>query len=375
MLFREIIGHEGIKRHLIESFRAERTAHAQLFVGAEGSGHLALALAYAQYLQCENPQGEDACGACPSCTKARKNIHPDIHFSYPTIGTGKLSTDYIKEWRELLAQNAYPSLQQWLQMLGADNQQGNINKNECVDIVKKLSLKAVEGRYKILILWMPELLGKEGNRLLKLIEEPEEDTVFILVAESSEKIINTILSRCQLVQIPRLPDDAILAYLQKNSRLDEEQSLALTYLADGNLTKALQLAQDSSQNRAYNEIWKTWLHSLLTGDGKDWVNWVEDISGTKSDNRLGRKEQILFLHYGLHFLRELVAFKVHNNINLLRLAKHEQPLIQQLKPLKFGIFQSMQQLIDDTIFFIERNAAPKPLFLDLCIKVNQLLKP
>ncbi len=370
MLFQNIIAQSAAKKHLIESFRAHRTAHAQLFIGAEGSGHLALALAYAQYLQCENSTPQDACGRCSACIKAQKNIHPDIHFSYPTIGTGKLSTDFIVEWREMLSQTPYPSLQQWLQKIGAENQQGNINKNECVDIVKKLSLKAAEGRYKILILWMPELLGKEGNRLLKLIEEPEEDTVFILVAESSEKIINTILSRCQHVQIPRLSDDDILGYLEQQLNLPNEQALTLTYLSDGNLTKAITLAEDSAQRTPFSQIWRRWFNFILADDGRAWVEWVEEIAGASSANKMGRKEQVLFLQYGLHFLRELVAFKVHNNPNLLRLTPDEQPLLQQLKPHKFGVFQQIQQLIDDAIFFIERNAAPKPLFLDLCIKIR-----
>ena len=374
MLFQDIVSDKAIVEHLIQSYKAGRTAHAQLFLGAQGSGNLALAFAYAQYLQCLQPTAFDACGVCNACQKAQKFIHPDIHFTYPTIGTGKVSTDFIKEWRAFVQENPYPSLEDWLQYLGAENQQGNINKNECVDIVRKLSLKAVEGKFKIQIIWMPELLGKEGNRLLKLIEEPEEDTVFILVAEQAEKIINTILSRCQLVKIPRYTDDQILGYLQNQQQILPQQAMTIAYMADGNLNKAWHMAKEQTNSADFAAIWAKCLDLILQGNGSQWVNWVEEIAGTKSSDKLGRKEQVTFLQYALFFIREVVAFKVHKNLDLLRLAQPQHALVQRIEKLKFGVFQQLQILIDDTIFAIERNAAPKPLFLDFCIQANRLIR-
>ncbi len=373
MLFSQVIGQDKVKQHLTESVRTGRTAHAQLFIGGEGSGHLALALAYAQYLQCERPKAEDACGSCPSCIKAQKYVHPDIHFSFPTIGTGKISSDFMKQWRQALEEEPYMSLQSWLQRIGAENQQGNINKNECEDIMRRLSLKAAEGGYKILVLWMPELLGKEGNRLLKLIEEPEPETVFILVAEQSDKIINTILSRCQHIHIPRLSDEEVINYL-KNSPLNANQRRNIAYMSAGNLAKARQLAEESSDQPDYARLWREFLQLAHTGAGSDWTQWVDDTASSKSANKLGRKEQILFLQYGLHFLRELVGYKVHNNAEILRLSSEELPLVQQLARLKFGAFQQIQQRVDDAAFFIERNGAARMVLLALLIEMQRALQ-
>lgn len=374
MLFKDIVSDEAIVQHLIDSHRAGRTAHAQLLLGGAGSGNLALALAYAQYLQCESPLEHDACGVCNACQKAQKLIHPDIHFTYPTIGTGKLSTDFIKEWRAFLQENPYPVLEDWLQYLGAENQQGNINKNECLDIVKIMSLKAVEGKFKIQIIWMPELLGKEGNRLLKLIEEPEENTVFILVAEQAEKIINTILSRCQLVKIPRFSDDKILSFLQREQGIPPSQATSIAYLSDGNLNKAWHMAKEQATRIDYAALWQKIMTLLMDGNGSEFVNWVEEIAGSKSSEKLGRKEQVMLLQYALFFFREIVAFKVHKNLELLRLDASQHSIVQRLEKVKFGVFQQFQILIDDSIFAIERNAAPKPLFLDFCIQAYNILR-
>src|SRR5450432_3964513 len=192
MSFKNVIGQAAVKQRLVELVKGNRLSHALLFLGNEGSGALPLALAFAQYVVCED-RSTDACCSCPSCIKAQRLIHPDIHYSYPVIpkkpGDKPVSTDYGAEWREFI---------------GAENKQGNITAQECADILRKLSLKSFESGYKILILWMPEYLGNEGNKLLKLIEEPPADTLFILVAENESLILPTIVSRTQLVKIPAL---------------------------------------------------------------------------------------------------------------------------------------------------------------------------
>src|SRR6187402_1320778 len=242
MSFKNVIGQEGIRQTLVELVQLNRLSHALLFLGNEGSGVLPLALAFAQYTLCEKVNGKeavpagaslfgaeessavapamlgDACGVCPSCVKASQLIHPDIHFSYPVIprksGDKPVSTDYISEWREFIKQYPYGNAYDWLQFIGAENKQGNITAHECNDIIHKLSLKSFESGYKILVMWMPEYLGNEGNKLLKLIEEPPANTLFILVAENESLILQTILSRTQLVKVPMLSSLQVEAALE-----------------------------------------------------------------------------------------------------------------------------------------------------------------
>ncbi len=382
MQFSKVIGQEKLKKHLIETYQSGRTAHAQIFLGSEGSGQLALALAYAQYLLCENPSETDSCDQCNACRKTAKFIHPDLHYSYPTIGTGKVSTHYIKEWREILNENGpYLSLLQWLQKMGAENQQGNITKNECVDIIKKFSFKKVEGRFKILILWMPEFLDKEGNRLLKLIEEPEPDTVFILVAERQEKILNTILSRCQLVKLTKPKDEEITQSLKTELQISEPQAMQISFLSEGNYTKALQIVNEGTIENDFSSLFASWLRACY-GGRENMVNFVEYLNSGKhpTDNSftsisIGRKEQILFLQYGLFFLRELTMLKVNSQAKT-RLSENEQKTaLGLLKILSINHMGKIMRLFDDSIYFIERNANGKILFMDASIQINHMFKP
>lgn len=382
MQFAQVIGHQKLKEHLIDSFRAERTAHAQILVGSEGSGALALAMAYAQYLMCENPTDTDSCGGCNACKKVQKNIHPDLHFSYPSIGTGKISTDFIKEWRSLLEEaGPYINIQQWLQKIGAENQQGNITKNECVDIVKKFSFTRVEGRYKILILWMPEFLVKEGNRLLKLIEEPEPNTVFLLVAERAEKILNTILSRCQLVKVPQLSDEEVTEQLIKTQQLPESQARQIGFLSNGNYTKALQMVAESGKGSDFAPIFADWLRACYQGR-EPMFYWVEYFNSGKHPTEekppldYGRKEQVLFLQYGLFFLRELVMLKLSGDATRTRLSAAEQKTAQGLaKIISIEQIDRLQLLFNDTIYFVERNASGRILFMDASLQIHRIFKP
>ena len=209
MQFKDVIGQQQLKEQLIRSANNGKVSQAMLFLGAEGSGTLAMALAFAQYLNCENPGATDSCGTCNSCKKATKLIHPDIFYTYPTIKARSLAKDYISEWRESVSANAYMNIVEWIAFLDSENKQGNITANECDQIVKQHSLKHYEGKYKIQIVWMAEYLKKEGNKLLKIIEEPPANTIFILIAENIEEILVTILSRTQLIKFSRLNDKII----------------------------------------------------------------------------------------------------------------------------------------------------------------------
>jgi len=222
-----VIGQEKVKQSLTQLVDAARIPHAMLFLGPAGSGKLAMAIALAQYILCEQKAGGESCGVCRQCLKASKLVHPDLHFSYPFIGSKLTSLEYITQWRSAILDNPYLEVNQWLQLIGAENKQGNINKDECLRIIKQLSLKSFESDYKILILWLPEYLQKEGNRLLKLIEEPPEKTIFILVAEAQERILNTILSRCQIVKFNALSDELIINGLVGKKTISEEQAAAI----------------------------------------------------------------------------------------------------------------------------------------------------
>src|ERR1700744_1302022 len=259
MQFKQIVGQEATKQRLINTVTENRVSHAQLFLGPEGSGSLALAVAYAQFLSCEDKQPDDSCGVCSSCRKYQKLMHPDLHFSYPFFAKHKddNALTFIEEWREALLANPYLTLDIWRDYLEAENKQANINIAECHQIIKKLSLKPFESVYKVLILWLPEYLDKEGNALLNSIEEPQPNTLFLLVAQNQDQILNTILSRTQLVKIPALSYEEIKETLIAQHNQTEEAAAEIAYLANGNLTEALAMLQQ--ENKSYHTLFVQWL--------------------------------------------------------------------------------------------------------------------
>jgi len=399
MLFQDIIGQQRTKAFLAPLAASGRVPHALLFLGPTGCGNLALAVAFAQMLQCEKvrsselevpssdglglfedpedesqtsnsklqtPNFQAACGECPACRKAAAFAHPDIHFSFPTVGTNAVSTDFLKEWRAFLTENPYADANTWLQRLGAENKQGNINKEECNAILKKLSLKTFEGRYKILLMWLPEYLGKEGNRLLKLIEEPPEQTIFLLVAENQELILNTVLSRCQLVKTDLLSDEEVADALHQRLGLEADRARQVAFLAGGNFGAARVLAENPDNDDA--RLLLDWLRRCWRGNAVEMVRWTEEFA------KLGRENQKQFLHYGLHFLREMLAL-VATGDAALRLRPDELATAQNMaKVLNFEKIAQIVTLFNDNIYFVERNANPKILFLDTSIQLNRIMK-
>lgn len=344
----------------------DRLPHAILLLGPPGSGKLALAMGFAQYILCENKLDTGACGQCNACLKASKYIHPDIHFSFPTVGTNVKSDAFLPQWRSVMEDNPYLEVNDWLQVIGAENKQGNINKEECLNIIRKLSLKTFEGSHKILIMWLPEYLGKEGNRLLKLIEEPPDQTVFLLVAEQQELILNTILSRCQVVKVRALRDDEIKAALLDRQVASAEKAEAVAQLADGNLNEAIKMAQEKENDNA--ELFLEWMRKCYLGNGVELVKWVEKFA------KLGRENQKHFIRYALHFMREYMVLKMSSQTQV-RLRGPELKTAQNLqKVVAFDQIEDIVQLLNDNAYFIERNANPKVLFLDTSIQLNKILK-
>lgn len=384
-----IVGQQRTKDFLASLAAGERVPHALLFLAPTGGGGLAMATNFAQMLQCEKlgggSQAEDgglfgetapeeipaaplktACGECSACRKAAQYTHPDIHFSFPSVGTNAVSTDFMKEWRAFLSEAPYADVNTWLQRLGADNKQGNINKEECNAILKKLSLKAFEGRYKILVMWLPEYLGKEGNRLLKLIEEPPDQTIFLLVAENQDMILNTILSRCQLVKFDPLSDEEVAQGLMEQRGLPAERARQIAFLSGGDFGAALAAADAPVTDDA--QLLLDWLRKCWRGHAVEMVRWTEDFA------KLGRENQKQFLHYGLHFLREMLSL-VSTGSATMRLRPEELSTAQNMaKVLDFDKIAQIVGLLNDNIYYIERNANPKILFLDTSIQMHRIMK-
>ncbi len=359
-------GQVEVKDLLRRLVTQERLPHAMLLLGPAGSGKLALAVGFAQYILCENKGPHDACGECNACLKARKYIHPDIHFSFPTVGTNVKSDSFLPQWRSALSDNPYMEINDWLQIIGAENKQGNINKEECLNIIRKLSLKTFEGSHKVLIMWLPEYLGKEGNRLLKLIEEPPENTVFILVAEQQELILNTILSRCQVVKVRALKDEEIKEALVDKNVANADNAEAIAQLSDGNLNAALKMAQEKENDNA--ELFLEWMRKCYLGNGVEMVKWVDKFA------KLGRENQKHFIRYALHFMREYMVLKMSSQSHV-RLRNIELKTAQNLqKVIEFDQIEDIVQLLNDNAYYIERNANPKVLFLDTSIQLNKILK-
>jgi len=366
MLIQNIVGQKETLNFLLSLAAKDRLPHALLLLGAEGSGKLAIALILAQYMLCEEPAEDRPCNQCSSCHKAQKYIHPDLHFVFPVIGTNALSDHFLPQWRTALDDNPYLNANQWLQLIGAENKQGNINKGECLRIIQKLSLKTYESNKKIMVIWLPEYLAKEGNRLLKMIEEPPEGTHFILVAENQELILNTILSRCQLVRINPLSDEDIEEGIRTRFPDQANQAAAVARLADGNFNEALSLLNAKINDHSVRFL--EWMRKCYKGNAVELVKWTEGFAG------LGRENQKHFLRYALHFLREYLLLKMTGKAQV-RMDEKELKTAQNLtKVLGFEQVSSIAALLDDAIYAVERNANPKILFLDCSVKLHKILK-
>lgn len=395
MQFKDVIGQFQLKKELVGLLDENRLAHALLFLGKEGSGALPLAQAFAQYLMCEKVSADygkdstlslfedvmlptsstslpnpDSCGLCPSCKKSADIIHPDIHFSYPVVtkksGTAPLSSDYISEWREFIKSYPYGNIYDWLQFIGAENKQGNITANECNDITRKLNLKSFEGGYKILILWLPEYLGNEGNKLLKLIEEPPEKTVFLLVAEEESQILPTILSRCQIVKVPSLSVDEIKEALIERNKTDPSSASRVAVICEGNYREALQITQHAEED--WLNLLRDWLNGIIKTGPVAQSKWVDEIA------QLGRERQKQLLRYFNHLLQLAVRLQAMPQLGA-QYSEKEKDFANRLNRLTaLEQQQAIIELLDKAAYYIERNANAKILFMALTIKFYHIIK-
>ena len=379
MLFSEILGQEYIKNHLTKSALSGRIPHAQLFVGPEGCGTLAMAIAYAQFVLCNNSETENT-GGNDSCNlKFQSLTHPDLHFVYPNvtnedIKTKPKSSDFIMDWREFVLQNPYGSLFDWHKHLGVQNKQGMIRVEDASEVLKSLALKSYEGGYKIMIIWMADKMNLEAsNKLLKLLEEPPEKTLFILISESEEDIIQTIRSRCQVLHFGALPEIIISKALIERHQIDPASASKIAHQAQGNYNKALQILNNETDDLPFEKWFVDWVRAAFRAKGnataiQDLISWSEEIAG------LGREGQKQFLNYCIVMFRQAMLFNYQTN-NLV----YVEPTVEKFTWDKFAPFVNGNNInaifseLSDAIYHIERNGNAKIILTDLSIKLTRLI--
>ena len=375
MNFAKIPGQEETISKLVKSVKEGRVSHAQLFAGPEGCGSLALALAYARFVSCENRTETDSCGTCKSCVKYEKLIHPDLHFVFPVIKGKKssepVSDNYIGEWREMIKKSPFFTLNNWLDSIEVGNAQGMIYTSEASEIIRKLSLKTFESDFKIMIIWLPEKMNQTtSNKLLKMIEEPPEKTLFLLVSEEPDKIIPTILSRCQLVKIPRFSTKAIEAYLVNTYNPDKNKAADFARVSMGNINRAIQLFESEESTTANLDMFKSIMRFAWKRDIGSIISWSEEIAVS------GRESQKNFVVFSLRILRENLMLTLGQKTNnLVYLSGQEEDFSGKFHP--FINQNNIYPLTDEFNLVhahIEANGNPRIIFLDLGLKIAQLIR-
>lgn len=379
MYFDEIIGHQHLKKQLLKSLRRGRVPHAQLFVAPSGTGALPLALAYAHQLLCFSEIDGEWIENKTASLKFDKLIHPDLHFAFPVAITEKVKTKpvsdlFIEEWRQFVLENPYRNLFEWIQYLGVEKKQGQIGVDDAQNIIKKLSLKAYEGQFKVLIIWMVEKMNNSAsNKLLKLIEEPPKNTVLLLITENEDQLLKTILSRCQILRFLPLPEAVISEALQSKFTKSPQEAHQIAVQAQGSWNKACQLLTLDSNDEIFEKWFITWVRAAFKAKGNasviaELIDWSNNISGT------GRETQKEFLDYCLSFFRQALM-QNYNAESLVYL----QPKTNGFTLQKFAPFvnasniSEITEAIETALYHIERNANAKIVLLDLSIKLTRFL--
>ena len=373
MLFNQIIGQEHIKNHLQVSAENGRIPHAQLFVGKEGSGTLPMAIAYAQFLLCNSSENANACNF-----KCEKLQHPDLHFSFPVttndaVKKHPVSSLFLEDWRSFIKEQPYGSLFNWLQHIGVENKQGNIGVDEAETVVKRLQLKSYEGGFKVMIIWMAEKMNiAAANKLLKLIEEPPNKTVFILITENEEQIINTIKSRCQALHFPVLSEQDIANTLVERERCSENEASKIAQQAEGNYNKAVQLLNNEGADLVFEEWFVAWIRTAFRAKGnasvvQQLIEWSETIAKT------GRETQKRFLEYCLQFFRQALLLNYKSNDLVFMETQTGFDLSKFAPFVHSGNILDIEKELNDAMYHIERNGNAKIILLDLSMKLTRFL--
>ena len=379
MLFKEILGQDHIKNHLTKSAEAGRIPHAQLFVGPEGSGTLPMAIAYAQYVLCGNVGGENSGNNTACNLKFEHFSHPDLHFVFPVATTDDVKShpvsDYFMvEWRQFLTESPYGSLFDWLRNLGIQNKQGLISVDEATEINKKLALKAYEGGYKVMIIWMADKMnGPSANKLLKLLEEPPAKTVFILISENTSDMLQTILSRCQVIDFIGLSESVIAEALVSRGNCDPQVAKKIAHQSEGNYNKAVHILRKEDDEFPFDEWFVEWVRSAFRAKGNaaainDLIAWSENIAAT------GRETQKQFLHYCIHFFRQALLLNYQANDLVFLETNVPKFELKKFAPFVNGAnINDIYKELEDAIYHIERNGNSKIILTDLSIKLTRLI--
>ena len=373
MFFRDIIGQKEAKQQLIQEVNEGRIPHAQLFCGPEGVGKMPLALAYARYVCCAHRGTDDACGTCPSCIKFNKLAHPDLHFIFPIVKNAKqkkeVCDDYLSEWRAFVLANPYFNLNMWLEEMAAENAQALIYAQESDEIIKKLSLKSSEGGYKIALLWLPERMHPVcANKLLKILEEPSPQTLFLLVSEAPDMILPTIVSRTQRLNIRKIDDASMAQALQQKYGMQPADSIPVAHLANGNFVKALETIHLNEENHQFFELFVQLMRLAYQRKIKELKAWSEQVSG------MGRERQRNFLTYCQRMLRESFVYNF-KQYELNYMTREETQFVSRFAPFitpgnVTGIMDELSEAQTD----IEQNVNARMVFFDLVLKIIMLLK-
>ena len=367
MRLSEVHGLVKQKEHLLKSIASNRLPHAQLFLGPAGSGKLSLAHAIVQYLYCTDRSATDSCGECSSCRKISTYSHPDVHYSFPTViktsGKKPKSDDFMEEWRAMNKDDHYFSTADWIGTIAdSENKSPNITREETHSIMSKLALKPYEGEAKTLILWMPEYLQKESNALLKLIEEPAQKTYFILVAENSDELLTTITSRTQLLKIPGYTYVETQDYLKKKYHLDPTKAEQISYLAEGNLRRAMELVESVEDN--YSALFRDWMLACFSNNLKKAAELSDNL------NKLGRIQLQIFLKNGLNILRESLLYTMIDDYQI-KAEKDQQDFIKKFsKTLNARYIEKSYEQINEVIYHIQRNANGRIALYNLSLKLR-----
>ncbi len=370
MLFKDIVGQNQNKDKIRQMLKDGRIAHALMFTGPEGSGNLPTAFAFVQYLFCQNKTDSDSCGICPPCLKVSKLIHPDLHLVFP-IAASKIirtSDDMLVNFRDAFIRQPYLSLKEWFNYIDAENKQPIIPVPESESILKKLSYTSYEGSYKIMIIWYPEKMHPSAaNKLLKILEEPPEQTLFLLVCHHPEQLLATIISRVQQIIFNKLPTSEITQTLIQKHHCTETIARQVAILSDGNYREAEVLLDDQEDIISYFEKFRDFMRIAIKYDAIKAVKWIDENAG------IGREKQKQFVQYGLGILRDCLVYN-SETVDLIKHSGDEKDFISKLAP--FIHRKNYIRIIDELngiYYHIERNANPKILFMDLLFKMNELL--
>lgn len=374
MFFKDIVGQSEVKERLVTSARKGLIPHAQLFCGPEGVGKFPLALAYAQYLNCENPTDNDSCGKCASCVKYAHLTHPDLHFVFPIVKKAakkkEVCDDYIADWREFVKQhNYYFNLTQWLDHIDAENSQGLIYAKESEEILRKLSLRIYEAKYKIMIIWLPEKMHEScANKLLKIIEEPTDNTIFLLVSDTPDNIITTIQSRCQRINVHGVAESDIVQALQSEYNILPDDATTVAHLSKGSYLKAVETISLNEEHKFFFNLFVQMMRASYARNIKEIKTIGNELAA------IGRENQKSFLIYSQRMVREYFVSNLHQP-EITYLAQDEANF-----GIRFAPFINERNIVgfmDELALaerHIEQNVNAKMVFFDLCLKITMLIK-